>query len=238
MSATEGLKSGVPTLHHLSNSQSQRILWLLEELAIEYKLEYNVVLHSRGAKDKRAPKELASVHPLGRAPTLVTAEGRVLIESLTITTYLLKTYDADGRFATEDWVREDTLRSFAGASLFPLASLEMLFDLAEKNTPWPFSFIMRRIKKGFDNFFSNAEFKKDLVYLEGELGDAEWFNGKSLGQADFVMNWPLDVIAIRGYADLEKEYPKLHAWRLRVYERPAWKQALAKGNEYDLEMLG
>ncbi|KAG4421772.1 hypothetical protein IFR04_005148 [Cadophora malorum] len=238
MSATEAVKSGVPTLHHLSNSQSQRILWLLQELAIEYKLEYNVVLYSRGAKDKRAPKELESIHPLGRSPTFVTSDGRVLIESLTITTYLLKTYDTRGKFAAEDWIREDTLRSFAGATIFPLASLEMLFDIAEKNTPWPFSFIMKRVKKGFDNFFSNAEFKKDLLYLEGELGDAEWFNGKDLGMADFVMSWPMDVIAIRGYANLEKDYPKLHAWRNRVHERPAWKQALEKGNEYDLEQLG
>ncbi|KAL2062876.1 hypothetical protein VTL71DRAFT_5948 [Oculimacula yallundae] len=238
MSATEELKPGVPTLHHLSNSQSQRILWLLEELAIEYELEYNVVLYSRGAKDKRAPKELASIHPLGRSPTLVTADGRTLIESLTITTYLLKTYDVRNKFVADDWIREDTLRSFVGATLFPLASLEMLFDIAAKNTPWPFSFIMRRIKKGFDDFFSNAEFKKDLEYLEGELSDSEWFNGKELGQVDFVMNWPLDVIAIRGYADLEKDYPKLHAWRMRVYERQGWKQALTKGNDYDLEQLG
>ncbi len=137
-----------------------------------------------------------------------------------------------------DWIRNDTLCSFSSASLFPLATQELLFDLAAKNTPWPFSYITRRIKKAHDSFYSDAEFKKDMVFLKGELGDREWFNGERLGMSDFVLCWPMDVIAVRGYVDFEKEYPMLHAWRLRVKERPAWKRGLEKGNGYDLEQLG
>ncbi|KAI9047216.1 hypothetical protein LZ554_008670 [Drepanopeziza brunnea f. sp. 'monogermtubi'] len=237
MSAPESPKPGVLTLHHLSNSQSQRILWLLEELFLEYKLEYNIVLYTRDPKYKRAPAELTAVHPLGRSPTIVTAGGRTLVESLTITRYLLKTYDTGNKFAAEDWIREDTLASFSSSSLFPLATQEMLFDLAAKNTPWPFNYIMKRIKKAHDSFYSDAEFKKDMEFLQSELGEGEWFNGKDLGMADFVLSWPMDVIAVRGYVDLEKSYPTLYAWRTRLHQRPAWKSALEKGNEYDLHQL-
>ncbi|EKD13453.1 uncharacterized protein L3040_002689 [Drepanopeziza brunnea f. sp. 'multigermtubi'] len=237
MSAPGSPKPGAPTLHHLSDSQSQRILWLLEELALEYKLEYNIVLYARHPKTKRAPAELAAVHPLGRSPTLVTADGRTLIESLTITRYLLKTYDTRNKFAAEDWIREDTLASFSSATLFPLVTQEMLFDLAAKSVPWPFNYIIKRIKKAHDKLFSDAEFKKDMELLQSELGEGEWFNGKELGMADFVMSWPMDVIAVRGYVDLEKTYPTLYAWRTRLQQRPAWKSALEKGNQYDLDKL-
>ncbi|CAL3973145.1 unnamed protein product [Diplocarpon coronariae] len=238
MSSTESTKPGVLTLHHLNNSQSQRILWLLEELAVEYQLEYSIIHYTRDPKYQRAPPELASIHQLGRSPTIITPDGRAIVESLTITKYLLQTYDVRRRFASEDWIRDETLCAFSSSSLFPLATQEMLFDIAVRNTPRPFSYIMKRIKQAHDSFYSDAEFQKDMVFLESELGAGQWFNGSELGMSDFVLSWPLDVIAVRGYVDLEKQYPRLDAWKRRKDERPAWKSALEKGNGYDLDKLG
>lgn len=83
-----------------------------------------------------------------------------------------------------------------------------------------------------------GEFKKALAYLEGELGDEEWFNGKYPGMSDLMVTFPVDMIADRKWLDLEKDFPKLAAWRDRVRERPAWKRGIEKGNGYDLTKLG
>ncbi|PBP23184.1 glutathione S-transferase [Diplocarpon rosae] len=238
MSPIDPAKLGVLTLHHLNNSQSQRILWLLEELAVEYRLEYSIIHYARDPKYQRAPQDLTSIHQLGRSPTIVTPDGRAIVESLTITKYLLTTYDIRRRFASDDWIRDDMLCAFSSSSLFPLATQEMLFDIAVRKTPWPFSYIMKRIKKAHDRFYSDAEFKKDMVFLESELREEAWFNGSELGMSDFVLSWPMDIIAARGYVDMEKEYPRLNAWKMRKDERPAWKSALERGNGYDLDKLG
>lgn len=126
------------------------------------------------------------------------------------------------------------MNSFAGASLGPVTAIELLFDLASKHTPWPLVYIARAFRKGIQKNFTSAEFKKDLTYLESELGDNKWFNGKELGRADVMLHFPLDNVYARKWVDLEKDYPKLAAWRRRIWERPAWKRGLEKGNGYDL----
>jgi glutathione S-transferase len=126
------------------------------------------------------------------------------------------------------------LVSFASATLGPLAAIELLFDLAAKNTPWPFVYIVRRIRKGLQDFYSSPEFQKSLAYLQTQLGEDMWFNGKEPGRSDVMLSWPLDMIAHRKWVDLEKEYPSLAAYRKRIEERPAWRRGLDKGNGYDL----
>jgi len=221
--------AGVPILHHLNNSQSQRILWLLEELGIEYELK----LYKRTNK-RRAPPELKSVHELGKSPVLVTAEGRTIIESTVITTYLLKTYDTVGKFAAKDWIRDDQLTTFAGASLGPIMVVALLFDLLAKHTPWPLVYISRAINNGATKNFVGPEFKAQLTMLEKYLGDEDFFNGKEPGRSDVALQYPLDVMIQRKWVNMEVEYPKIAAWQKRVQERPAWKRGIEKGNGYDL----
>lgn len=165
---------------------------------------------------------------------LVTAEGRAITESTTIAAYLIKTYDTAGRFHSEDWIRDDTLSSFAGATLGTTQAIELLFDIAAKRTPWPLVYLARAFQKGIRKNFTSAEWAKTLSYLESELGDRDWFNGEELGRADVSLSWPLDMLAQRKWVDFEKDYPKLAAWRTRIQERDAWKRALEKGNGYDL----
>jgi glutathione S-transferase len=208
------------------------MIWLLEELSVEY----NLVLYKRDKKH-RAPAELLDVQQLGKSPVLVTAEGRTIIERSAIVAYIIKTYDTSGKHAPEDWIKDEILNSYAGASLGPLISIELLFDLAAKHTPWPLVYIARAFRSGIQKNFTTAEFKKSMTFLEGELGDDEWFNGKEFGRADIMFNFPLDYVYMRNWVDLEKEYPKLAAWRKRVWERPGWKRGLEKGNGYDLAVF-
>lgn len=188
--------------------------------------------------EHRAPKEMTKVQRLGKSPTLVTADGRPIIESSAIATYLLKTYDTDGRFASEDWIRDEELTSFAGASLGAITTLELTLEIVVMRTPWPFSYIMRAAQRGFNKAFTGAEFKKSLEYLESELGEREWFNGGHMGKSDVMVQWPVDMIATRGWVDLAKEYPKLGAWRKKILNSAAWERGLEKGNGYDLTVFG
>ena len=208
------------------------MIWLLEELNVEY----NLVLYKRNEKH-RAPPELLEVQQLGKSPVFVTAEGRAIIERSAIVAYIIKTYDGTGAHAPEDWIKDEILNSFAGASLGPLTSIELLFDLAAKHTPWPLVYIARLFRKGIQKNFTTAEFKKSMTFLEDELGGNEWFNGKGFGRADIMFTFPIDYIYMRKWMDLEKDYPRIAAWRRRVWERPAWKRGLEKGNGYDLTLF-
>ncbi len=93
---------------------------------------------------------------------------------------------------------------------------------------------MKRVWKAIHGFYTGPEFHKSFVYLESELGDEEWFNGKTWGRSDVMLSWPMDTIAGRKWYDFEKDYPKIAAWRKRIQERDAWKRGLEKGNGYEL----
>lgn len=131
-------------------------------------------------------------------------------------------------------MRDETLTSFAGATMGPITAIEMLFDIAAKRTPWPLVYVARAMRRGIQSNYTDKEMKKSLVFLEGELGENEWFNGKELGKCDVMLSWPMDTMAQRGYADFKGDYPRLAAWRERIQSREAWKRALEKGNGYDL----
>ncbi|RKF60109.1 Glutathione S-transferase 3 [Erysiphe neolycopersici] len=220
----------LPTLHHLNDSQSQRILWLLEELEIEYNLE----LYSRHHKNLRAPPSLTEVSPLGKSPVLVSPDGRVITESSAIATFLLNKYDSIHSFENSDELRDEMISSFVGSSLGVMSILELFLDLGYKFSPWPVRWMVGIIWKSVHKNFTGKEMRLGLKWLEGELGDGEWFGGSKLSKADIMVSWPLDLIVGRGWLDLELEFPKLWEWRQKVQKRPAWRRSLLKGNGYDL----
>lgn len=181
-----------------------------------------------------APPELKSISPMGKSPVLIAPKVGAIIESSAIATYLLRTYDTAGRFSASDWLRDEALVSFAGATLGPTSAIELLFDLAAKHTPWPLVYITRKIRSSIHDFYTGPEFKKSLEYLQTQLGDEMWFNGAELGRSDVMLSWPLETIVQRKWVDLDKEFPKLSTWRKCILERPAWKRALEKGNGFDM----
>lgn len=167
----------------------------------------------------------------------MTADGITIVESSAIATYLLRTYDTSQRFSSTNWILDETLTSFAGSSLGLTIVVELLFDMVSNRTPWPLSYLANGIRSGMQKNYTGPEFKNAMGYLQEELGDKVWFNGNELGRADFMLSFPLDLMAQRGWMDLGREYPKIEAWRQRIQARDAWKRALEKGNGYDLSTV-
>ncbi|WPG98643.1 Hypothetical protein R9X50_00143600 [Acrodontium crateriforme] len=241
------MAQGKVTFHHLNHSQSQRIFWLLEELVLaspaDNKFEYDLVLHERvkdGPQKHRAPSELAEIHPLGKAPQLVTPEGRVLIESSTIAKYLIDTFDTTdslkGEGAGMDALRDDMLTSFANASLAIPTMLDMFLGSITKMSPFFIRPIFRATHTQVRKMFAGPEFAKMFKWLNGELEGREWFMGSKPGRADFMLSWEIDFITAAGmFEDFSKpEYSKVKAWHEMVKARPAYQSALQKGNGYQL----
>ncbi|KIW32752.1 uncharacterized protein PV07_04276 [Cladophialophora immunda] len=220
-----------PTLHHLNDSQSQRILWLLEELEIPYDLK----LHKR--VKQRAPPELKETHPLGKAPQLETGDGRVIVESAVIAKYLIETYDKTGKFKGDgnknDWIRDDELCNLAAASIGPPMIVEVIMTAAVKLTPFFVRPLISLVHKQLHQGYSGPELDAFFKYLDDQLGDQDYFMGSAPGRADFILSFPVDTCTAAGFVELKK-YPRVEKWHARCRERPAWKSSLEKGNGYDL----
>jgi len=220
-----------PTLHHMNNSQSQRILWLIEELEIPYNLE----LHRR--VKQRAPPELKETHPLGKAPQLVTHNGRVITESAVIARYLIETYDKAGKFKGDgeknDWIRDDQLCNIAAASIGPVMILDLILLMASRMAPFVVRWLISPVYSTLHAQFSGPELHSYYKYLDDQLEGQDYFMGRTPGRADFVISFPVDQCTAIDILDL-KQYPRLEKWHARCKERPAWKRSLEKGNGYEL----
>jgi glutathione S-transferase len=217
------------TVHHLNNSRSQRVLWLLEELGIPYELKK----YQRDAKTMLAPPELTKVHPLGKSP-VVTDNGITVAESGAIIEYLLDTYGA-GRLVpkagTEEARRFRYWLHFAEGSAMPPLLLKLIFDRLETG-PMPFFAkpIARGIARKVKGLMIEPNLKRQLDFMESELGRSEWFAGDEFSAADIQMSFPVEAAAQR--AGLDASRPKLMAYLKRIHARPAYKRALERGGPY------
>ncbi|XDG05694.1 hypothetical protein ABKA04_005309 [Annulohypoxylon sp. FPYF3050] len=234
------MDSNKPTLHFMQNSGSQQSLWLLEELGIEYDL----VLHER--LGGRAPVALKDTHPLGKAPQLVTASGRVIAERSAIAYYLIETYDNDGRFkvpapGTPGWdsvnndkIREEQLLSIGQTALNQLFAMKATFGGFAYATPFFIRPLILGLKLTLEKVFLDAEIDNVLKFLDGELEGREYFNGTARPtRLDFILQWYVDFGVQSSDLDLHK-YPRVKGWYDRCMSRDAWKSAMEKGNGYDL----
>lgn len=218
-------------VHHLNNSRSQRVLWLLEELS----LEYEVKRYQRDATTMLAPASLRAVHPLGKSP--VIADGELTIaESGAIVEYLVERYGA-GRLVpapgTPERLRYTYWLHYAEGSAMPPLLLKLVFDRIEKG-PMPFFVrpVARAIVRRAKSSFIEPSITRHLEYMEAELGRSEWFAGKEFSAADIQMSFPLEAAAARGGLDAGR--PKLMAFLERIHARPAFKRALERGGPYQL----
>ena len=219
-------------VHHLNNSRSQRILWLLEELG----LPYEIVHYQRDPKTMLAPPELRRVHPLGKSPVVTTDEGLVLAESGAIVETLIERH-GQGRFApaagSADALRYRYWLHYAEGSAMPPLLLKLIFDKIE-SAKMPF--FIRPIAKGIAGKakagFVTPNIRTHLDFMEGELGKSEWFAGAEFTGADIQMSFPVEAARARG--GLDDSRPRLMAWLARIHARPAYQQALARGGPYGL----
>jgi len=216
-------------VHHLNNSRSQRVLWLLEELG----LPYEIVRYERDPKTMLAPKALRDVHPLGKSPVLVDGNA-TLAESGAIVEYLIDRY-GQGRLkpetGTDAALRYRYFMHYAEGSAMPQLLLKLVFTRME-SAPVPFFAkpVARMLARGAQQSFVDPQLKLHLDYLETQIGASGWFAGDELTGADIQMSFPLEAAASRG--GLDGSRPRLIAFLERIHARPAYRAALAKGGEY------
>ncbi len=218
------------TVHHLNNSRSQRILWLLEELG----LEYEVKRYERDPKTMLAPASLREVHPLGKSP-VITDGALTLAESGAIIEYLVDQY-GHGRLipaaGTPDRLRYTYWLHYAEGSAMPPLLVKLIFDQIEQS-PMPFfarpiaQSIVNRVKRSY----IEPQITQQLDYLESEIGKSTWFAGNEFTAADIQISFPLEAAASR--AGLDASRPKLMNFLDRIHDRPAYQRALDRGGTYD-----
>ncbi len=217
-------------VHHLNNSRSQRVLWLLEELGVPYEIHH----HRRDAKTMLAPPELLAVHPLGKSPVIVDGTTTVA-ETGAIVDYILDTH-GNGRMrpaaGTPDFLRHRYWLHFAEGSAMPPLLMKLVFDEVQKaKMPFFVKPIAKAISQKVLGMLVWPNLKRQFDFIEAELGRSTWLAGEDLSGADIMMSFPLE--AARARAGLDGRHPRMLAFIDRVHARPAYQRALAKGGPYD-----
>jgi glutathione S-transferase len=221
----------VITVHHLNNSRSQRVLWLLEELGVPYEVKR----YERDTATMRAPASLRAVHPLGKSP-VITDEGHVMAESGAIIDYLVERH-GQGRLVpppgTEARRRYTYWLHYAEGSAMPPLLIKLVLSRI-KSAPMPFFArpIARAIvDRALDGFVA-PQIKLHLDYIESELAGRPWLTGADFTAADIQMSFPLEAAAARG--GLDETRPKAMDFLRRAQARPAYRRALERGGPYEL----
>ncbi|WP_420464726.1 glutathione S-transferase [Panacagrimonas sp.] len=217
-------------VHHLENSRSQRVIWLLEELG----LLYEVKRYERDRKTMLAPPELKAVHPLGKSPVITDGEV-VVAESGNIIEYLVETHGGGKLIPpadTADRLRYRYWLHYAEGSVMPLMVMTLIFSRLAPMSPALLRPLMRAIEGKVKTAFLGPQIKLHLDYLESELGRSEWFAGPEFSAADVQMSFPLEAAASRGGLDASR--PRLATFLQKIHARPAYQRALAKGGPYQL----
>ena len=204
------------TVHHLNNSRSQRILWLLEELGTDY----DIVGYRRDATTNLAPESLKNVHPLGKSPVITDGEATVA-ESGAIVEYLIRKYGGGKLMPAEsspDFVSYLHWMHYAeGSAMLPVMLTLYVMRLGDAGKP-----LHPRLESETQNHFG---------YMEREIGGRDFFVGNDLTGADIQLTFPLEAAKSLG---LLAAFPNLNAYLARIHERPAYKRGVERGGQYDL----
>lgn len=213
------------TVHHLENSRSQRVLWLLEELG----LDYAVKRYARDPETMLAPPELRAIHPLGKSP-VITDGDKVVAESGAIVEYL--TARCGGALVppvgTPEHRRYTYWLHYAEGSAMPPLLLKLVFSRLAPGSPALVRPLVKGIAKAVTGKFVDPELRRHAAYWEGELSAKPWFCGDDFSAADIQMSFPLEAFAARGTG----AGPKTTAWLARIHARPAYRRALERGGPY------
>ena len=219
-------------VHHLNDSRSQRVLWLLEELGVPYEVKR----YERNSQTMLAPPELKAVHPLGKSP-VITDGDRTLAETGLITEYLCDRY-GEGRLAPAKSAGLDSperLRwlywlHYAEGSAMPPLLRPLVFGSLPKRAPGLMKPLVGAVSAKVQKEFVGPQVRLHTDYWESSLGESGWFAGPDFSAADVMMSFPVEAGAARvGYGT---ERPNLTAWLKRIHERPAYQAALQRGGPY------
>lgn len=219
------------TVHHLEHSRSTRVLWLLEELGLEYSMKE----YARNPKTMRAPPELKKVHPLGKAP-VVEIEGDMLAESGAILEGVMARFGDGGLIPADEGPARTQYRywlHYAEGSLMSPLLVKLIFDQLRKA---PMPFFIKPIAKGIagkvEEAFTHPELQRHFDFVDGYLGDNEFFAGDAFSAADIQMSYPLEAASERAGS----AYPQgnIKKWLARVQQRPAYVRAVERGGKMPL----
>ena len=221
------------TVHHLENSRSQRVLWLLEELGTPY----TVKRYARNPKTMLAPPELKAVHPLGKSP-VIDDDGTVVAESGAIVEYLVDVHGG-GRLkpapGTPEARRYSYWLHFAEGSLMPPLLVALIFaKVRGAKVPFFVKPIVKGIAAQVHKAYIDPNVTSLLAFMEAELAQREWFAGDAFTAADVQMSYPLEAAAAGRAGFTAQSHPRLHAWLTRCQARPAYQRALAAGGPYSV----
>lgn len=224
------------TLHHLTQSRSFRILWLLEELKSAYGLEYQLITHQRN-RHHLAPDELLHIHPMGKAPILVDgslpAQQQSLAESAVIVEYLLKYYDKNQIFSPSDdfqtWRDYHFWLHFAESSLMPPLVMGLILNKAIEKSPFFARPIVRQVKAGADKMLLQGNIEKSLHLLNTHLHGKTWLVDEKLTGVDIQLY--LAVIGAKKSGTNFEHFAHIQDWLKRCEQREAFKQAVILGGQ-------
>lgn len=220
-------------VHHLNNSRSQRVLWLLEELGVPYEVRR----YQRDAQTMLAPPELLAVHPLGKSPIItddgITDGDKTLAETGAIVDYLVETY-GQGRLVPAAGTPERRrwtywLHYAEGSAMTPLL-LKLVFTALPARAPGLLKGLVKAIAAKAQAGFVDPQLKTHIDYWEAELARSEWFAGPEFTAADIMMSFPLEAGAARAGA---ASRPHVKAFLDRIHARAAYRRALERGGPYD-----
>ena len=215
-------------VHHLNNSRSQRILWMLEEMDVEYEIKR----YQRDSQTSLAPTTLKLVHPLGKSP-IITDGDITVAESGAIIEYLAGTYAPHliPESGTQAHRQYTYWLHFAEGTLMPPMVAKLVFDkVRAKAKPFFVRMIANKIADKVMAAYFGPNIQANLAYVEHHLSEHEWFAGDNLSGADVQMSFPLEASVVRGAA---AGYPAIREFVKRVHARPAYQRALQRGGEYD-----
>ena len=215
-------------VHHLNNSRSQRILWLLEELGAPYEIKF----YSRDSETRLAPPELKAVHPLGKSP-VITDGDKTVAETGAIIDYLIETH-GQGRLipaaGTAERLRYTYWLHYAeGSAMTPLL-LKLVFTALPTRAPALLRGLVKAIANGAQKGFIDPQVTAHIDYWDDELAKSPWFAGPDFTAADIMMSFPLEAAVARAGANSR---PRVKAFLERIHARQAYRQALARGGPYD-----
>lgn len=214
-------------VHHLEHSRSQRILWLLEELGLPYRIE----VHKRDPKTMRATDTLRAVHPLGRAP-VVAVDGRVIAESGCIVETLIERF-GEGRLRPSD---PDALIDYRywlhyaeGSLMGPLLVTLIVDQIRKAPVPFFIKPITKAIAGQIMKSYAGPEVENHVRFLEGALAGKEWLVGGALSGADIQLSYPLEALVARGgEAVSAQRFPNINAYVARIQSQPGYLRAKEK----------
>jgi glutathione S-transferase len=217
------------TVHHLNNSRSQRVLWLLEELQLPYEIRH----YQRHPATSLAPPELLKVHPLGKSP-VITDGDVTLAETGAILEYLVERAGGALRppAGTPEHRRYVYWLHFAEGSAMPPLVMSLVLNRIRKAGPFFARPITRRIADTVLSSFVTPNIQRQLAFIESELAERPWFAGAAFSAADVQMSFPLEVAAVR--AGLDARFARIADFLTRVHARPAYQAALQRGGPYDI----